>query len=58
MPQGEEDVDGAAVVTARRPIRRGQEITISYIDEEAPLNERQEALRDYGFVCHCARCMQ
>lgn len=45
------------MVTARRPIRKGEEITISYIDEEAPLEERREALRDYGFVCRCARCV-
>lgn len=54
--QGEDDADGAAVVTARRRIRKGQEISISYIDEDAPLEGRREALRDYGFVCCCDRC--
>lgn len=54
--QGEEDTDGAAVVTARGPIKQGQEITISYIDEDAPFGERREMLRDYGFLCDCARC--
>lgn len=55
--QGREDVDGAAVVTAKRAIRAGEEITISYVDEVAALAEREEALRDYGFTCQCSRCL-
>ena len=57
MSQGDGDVDGKATVTAHRQIRKGDEITISYIDEAAPLEERREALRDYGFICRCARCI-
>jgi hypothetical protein len=34
----------------------GEEVTISYIDEELPLVERRAALQDYGFVCACERC--
>ena len=55
--QGERDIDGAAVVTATRVIRAGEEITISYIDEDAALADREEALRDYGFTCQCRRCV-
>jgi len=34
-----------------------EEVTFSYIDETAPLLERQSALqRDYGFRCKCPRC--
>jgi hypothetical protein len=54
--QGDGDVDGAAVLTAKRGIRAGDEITISYIDEHAALADRQDALRDYGFTCSCPRC--
>lgn len=41
-----------------RAIAAGEEITISYIDENdsADLEERRAALRDYGFVCDCAKC--
>ena len=54
--QGEGDIDGAAVLTAKGAIRVGDEITISYIDEDDALADREEALRDYGFTCQCARC--
>ena len=37
--------------------RSGEEVTISYIDETMPLADRQEALRDYGFTCACAKCV-
>jgi hypothetical protein len=43
---------GAAAAAAAA----GEEVTISYIDEELPLGERKAALADYGFVCRCARC--
>lgn len=39
--QGDGDVTGDAVVTATAAIPTGTEITISYIDVELPLNERQ-----------------
>ncbi|CAM6129140.1 unnamed protein product [Calypogeia fissa] len=52
----DEDRDGHAVVLATRPIRKGEEITISYIDEDADLEDRQAMLADYGFVCACPRC--
>ncbi|BBN16381.1 protein MpATXR10 [Marchantia polymorpha subsp. ruderalis] len=54
----EEDRDGAAVLLAIRPIRKGEEITISYIDENHDLEERQALLADYGFVCSCSRCIE
>ena len=48
--------DGAAVISAARRICAGEEITLCYVEADAPLAERQEALRDYGFVCACSRC--
>ena len=54
--QGDGDIDGAAVITAKCAIRAGEEITISYIDEDVTLADREEALRDYGISCRCSRC--
>ncbi len=44
------------MITAKRAIRAGEEITISYIDEDVALADRDEALKDYGFTCECSRC--
>lgn len=49
--------DGSAVILAMQDINPGEEITICYIDHEASFRERQEDLRDYGFICKCDRCM-
>ncbi|KAF3656548.1 Histone-lysine N-methyltransferase ATXR2 [Capsicum annuum] len=45
----EEDRDGQATIIALQPIAKGEEITISYIDEDLPFEERQALLADYGF---------
>lgn len=52
----EEDNDGAAVILALKDIEPGEEITICYIDADAPLEERTRALNDYGFSCGCEKC--
>lgn len=52
----DEDDDGSAVILALRDIAAGEEVMLSYIDEEAPLEERQEQLADYGFTCACHKC--
>ncbi|KAL2610826.1 hypothetical protein R1flu_022518 [Riccia fluitans] len=54
----DEDKDGAAILLATRNIRKGEEITISYIDENRSLEERQGMLADYGFTCSCPRCVE
>ena len=42
---------------ALRDIEEGEEVVISYIEEEgADLAERRAALAEYGFVCQCERC--
>ncbi|KAG0487093.1 hypothetical protein HPP92_009188 [Vanilla planifolia] len=51
-----QDKDGQAVIIADRPISPGEEITISYIDEGLPYDERQALLADYGFKCCCPKC--
>ncbi|KAK3902721.1 hypothetical protein C8A05DRAFT_43902 [Staphylotrichum tortipilum] len=45
-----------AVLRAARPIEEGEEITISYIDNNLPRAARHEALRLYHFTCDCLRC--
>jgi hypothetical protein len=53
----EGDPSGAARLVALRRLAAGEEVTLSYIDEEgAGLAERRAALGAYGFVCRCARC--
>ncbi|PKU76919.1 Histone-lysine N-methyltransferase ATXR2 [Dendrobium catenatum] len=52
----EEDIDGHTVIIAVNPISIGEEITISYIDEDLPYEERQALLADYGFKCSCRKC--
>ncbi|KAL8253525.1 hypothetical protein R6Q59_031746 [Mikania micrantha] len=54
----DEDRDGQATILACKPIKRGEEITISYIDEELELEERRALLADYGFICKCPRCVE
>ena len=56
--KGEEDIDGACVIIARRDIAAGEELTISYVSDEASKSrdERNDELCDYGFVCRCERC--
>ncbi|KAG5545509.1 hypothetical protein RHGRI_017865 [Rhododendron griersonianum] len=54
----EEDRDGQATIVALRSISKGEEVTISYIDEDLPCEERQAMLADYGFRCRCQKCLE
>ncbi|MED6207010.1 Histone-lysine N-methyltransferase atxr2 [Stylosanthes scabra] len=54
----DEDRDGQATIIAVRSIRKGEEITISYVDEDLPFEERQASLADYGFRCSCLKCIE
>jgi hypothetical protein len=47
-----------ASLIALRPIAPGEELVQSYIDQFASLKARQKALKDYGFVCACPKCVQ
>lgn len=49
--------DNTVAIVARRDIRAGEEVTLSYIDEGLPYKQRQAELRDYGFVCRCDTCI-
>ncbi|KAK7272303.1 hypothetical protein RJT34_28813 [Clitoria ternatea] len=54
----DEDKDGQATIIALRSICKGEEITISYVDEDLPFEERQASLADYGFRCRCPKCIE
>jgi hypothetical protein len=41
---------------ARRPLKRGEELAISYVDASRSRTSRQTATTEYGFLCACARC--
>ncbi|KAG6917993.1 hypothetical protein DXG01_017003 [Tephrocybe rancida] len=41
---------------AVRPIKAGEEITITYCHQTKPKAQRQAELLPYGFQCTCARC--
>ncbi|THU86385.1 SET domain-containing protein, partial [Dendrothele bispora CBS 962.96] len=42
---------------ASKPIKKGQEITLSYISDAVdPTSERQRQLASYGFTCTCEAC--
>merc|ERR1711957_1161118 len=48
---------GRLLLVARRSLREGEEVFISYIDhEEEDRAERQKGLDSYGFQCDCPRC--
>ena len=46
-----------ASLVARRAVAAGDELTIAYVDTDAPWQERRAALADYGFLCRCSRCV-
>lgn len=49
--------DHEIVVVAKRPIAKGEEVTISYIVTEGKSTaERQEELQSYFFTCQCPAC--
>ncbi|KAL3906546.1 MAG: hypothetical protein SGARI_003957, partial [Bacillariaceae sp.] len=45
-----------AYCVALRDISEGEEMTICYIDASGSLEERQNALANYGFKCTCPKC--
>lgn len=54
----DEDRDGQAAIITLKPIRKGEEVTVSYIDEDLPFEDRQALLADYGFKCRCNACLE
>jgi len=52
--------DGTAsnlIITAQRPIKKGEEMCITYIDFNLPRSTRMKVLSNqYNFACGCERC--
>jgi hypothetical protein len=46
-----------AEVVALEDLPARQELTQAYVDVSESYEERQWALRDYGFVCECSKCV-
>jgi len=44
------------IIYAQREIKKGEEITVSYIPLLKSIKERQARLQQYGFVCDCSAC--
>jgi SET and MYND domain-containing protein len=44
-------------VEALRDVEKGEELSVSYIDETQTVAQRENALASYGFKCACARCV-
>ena len=52
-----EECGSAITLRTRREVSAGESLTISYVDQKAPRDERQRQLqRQHGFRCECARC--
>jgi hypothetical protein len=51
-------IDRRLAILARKPVKKGDEITIAY-GNRAPTTTRQQyhLLRTYGFTCRCALCI-
>ncbi|KAI0137104.1 hypothetical protein BJ170DRAFT_44026 [Xylariales sp. AK1849] len=49
----------AVLLRALKPIKKGEEIFLKYIDVTNPLSVRQEELKEtYHFSCQCSKCMK
>ena len=42
---------------AIQPIKPGEELLQSYINQFESLGSRRKALKDYGFTCQCQKCL-
>lgn len=45
-----------AQVALLQDVKAGEELTQSYVDLDMELDDRRDALQDYGFWCRCSRC--
>ena len=46
-------------VIARRAIKPGEELVVSYVDPSGSVSKRRRDLKEWGFgVCTCQRCLE
>ena len=48
--------DSQVVLLTTTSVRKGEQLSISYVDETLDLAHRMPQLRAYGFQCGCLRC--
>ncbi|CAD7960063.1 unnamed protein product [Amoebophrya sp. A25] len=56
-----ENSEVSAKLTTRRPARKGESLTISYVDfdsESVTFQERRKVLEHWNFVCQCEKCVR
>jgi hypothetical protein len=46
------------VARLTRDVAAGEELCNAYIDVELSLKKRRRELKEYGFVCGCAKCVR
>lgn len=49
---------GRMEARALKELKMGEEVTVAYVDYNAPLEERRKRLEPWGFVCVCVRCVR
>lgn len=49
---------GTVVFKTTRAVEAGEELRISYVSAGMPVQERQEQLMKWGFVCRCTACVE
>jgi hypothetical protein len=51
--------DATLTLRCRADVAAGEELTITYIDADSPVEARRQRLHHaYGFTCVCARCVE
>lgn len=48
--------DSTIYVDTNRDITKGEELTISYVDNTLPLADRRNIIKNYHFTCNCPLC--
>lgn len=54
---GSDDLGTTVTVRTLKAVKKDEELSITYIGLNQALKDRRTALKDYGFVCTCARCV-
>jgi hypothetical protein len=57
MPVTSSGASSSIVIRAARPLMKGEQVFISYIQHSKSYQHRRRALRAYGFRCPCERCL-
>lgn len=49
-------LDSAIVLKTTRPVKKGEELSLSYLASNAPLHQRQKKFANWFFKCRCNKC--